>query len=60
MDVFVFQLGLQLHHSELSGRKINVEFTSSGTKNEKRMEGLKLKNTQAARFRMIPSKGKKK
>ena len=41
-----------LHHSMLTGRTINVEFTSVGRKSEGRDEKLKLKNKKAARFKM--------
>ena len=45
-------IALRLHHTTLGGRKINVEFTSIGGKNEKRKEKLKQKNEALAKFKM--------
>ena len=61
----MLQLALRLHHSILSGRKINVEFTSAGKKTTQRQQKLKLKNKAAGRFKMsqelwnAPGKGKR-
>lgn len=40
-----------LNESELMGRKINVEFTVPGRKNDARQQRIKAKNIQAGRFR---------
>ncbi|OWF39068.1 uncharacterized RNA-binding protein C365.04c-like [Mizuhopecten yessoensis] len=45
-------IALRLHQTTLAGRKINVEFTSIGGKNKKRLEKLKLKNLSKAKFKM--------
>lgn len=46
------RIALRLHNTTLGGRKINVEFTSSGGKNESRMQKLKSKNEKLAKFKM--------
>lgn len=45
-------IALRLHHTTLGGRKINVEFTSIGGKNEQRKDKLKKKNEALAKFKM--------
>ena len=49
---FFFQIALRLHNTTLGGRKINVEFTSAGGKNEHRQQKLKSKNEKLAKFKM--------
>ncbi|CAE1311379.1 NOP6 [Acanthosepion pharaonis] len=50
-DRISHKIGLRLHHTHLGGRQINVEFTSIGGKNPKRLEKLKQKNLKLKNMR---------
>ncbi|CAH1772360.1 unnamed protein product [Owenia fusiformis] len=49
-----FMFALMLHHTELLGRQINVEFTSIGGNNKNRKDRLKLKNEAMAKYKLRP------
>lgn len=46
------RIALRLHNTTLGGRKINVEFTSAGGKNEARLQKLRSKNEKLSKFKM--------
>lgn len=46
------RIALRLHNTTLGGRRINVEFTSAGGKNEMRLQKLRAKNEKLCKFKM--------
>ena len=60
-DQSTFQKLLKLHHSKMSGRKINVELSAGGGGNsEKRKAKIKQKNQKITKFRKSVHEGAKK